>query len=64
MPEPHEDLAEDERVLWRWRYQAALDAGLSRVNARMLADMGIEANDIRVLCERGCPPDLIVELLV
>ena len=50
--------------VWSWRHQAALLAGCSDDQARMLADLETDAATIRELAQKGCPADLIVKLLV
>jgi hypothetical protein len=34
------------------------------VQAEILADLELDSGDVRELAARGCPPDLIVDLLV
>ena len=54
----------EQAKVWRWRYRAALRAGCSRLEAEILADCEIDSHDVGELAVRGCPPKLIVELLV
>lgn len=47
-----------------WRYKEARRAGLSRRDAQLFASSQIDIEDMRRLARRGCPPHLILPLLL
>lgn len=60
------DLQDDEVAqLVQWRRRQALEAGLTRVEARLWAEsLEIDIQDLRHLVEKGCPAELLAKVLI
>lgn len=48
----------------QWRYDAAREAGLNMLEAKLFADSDLDIGELRRLVRLGCPPDLIARLLL
>jgi hypothetical protein len=56
-------LDEQERVL-AWRRREALTYGLPLEAANAYAHSGMDASELRRLVAKGCPPQLIAQLVL
>lgn len=66
MPEVAEtevELSEQSRVVLH-RYREAREFGLTRLEARMYAESGIDAGELRRLKRAGCPPIVAAKILL
>lgn len=67
MSEEEHELPETDEMagVVRWRRREALEAGLTRVEARLYAEaQDIDSSQLRRLVKAGCPPELLARLLL
>lgn len=57
------ELTEQTRVVLH-RYREARAYGLTRVEARLYAESGIDASELRRLKRKGCPPLMAARILL
>jgi hypothetical protein len=50
-----EELAAEQLAVLKWRYQEALAAGLSSLEAAMFAESDSDLTELRKLVRAGCP---------
>jgi hypothetical protein len=53
----------DKESLHEWRYKAALNLGLSKLEANVFADSGVPLHDLLDLVAKGCPPRTAFDIL-
>lgn len=58
------EITDEQREALYRRYQEARRAGLSIVEANLFADSGTDVGLLRRLVAKGCPPELIREILL
>ena len=63
-PEPETVQVSDEQLKrYRWRYKQARKAGMDWAHAKVFAASDIDIEEMRALARRGCPPNMLLELL-
>jgi hypothetical protein len=64
-PSPHDVARLTEIVrMRRRRYQEAVDAGWTKIEAQLFADSDIDVGELRRLVRDGCPPHLAAAILL
>jgi hypothetical protein len=57
-----EDASDEERLVRAWRVEQLRGLGLRRILAEAVADL-VDWHEISYLVERGCPPELALEIV-
>ena len=57
------DVSDKELERYRWRYRQARRAGMEWGHAKIFAASDLDIEEMRRLARKGCPPDMLLELL-
>lgn len=62
-PEEEGPLSLEESKRYRWRYREARRMGMDWGHAKIFAASDHDIEEMRALARKGCPPDMLLELL-
>lgn len=57
-------LALEQLAVRQWRYDEALRAGLTEIEAKLFAESDRELEQLRKLVRKGCPAELLREIVL
>lgn len=63
MPETLPQVSEEQKIVFRWRYQEARRLGLTMLEARLFAESDSDLHQLRALRKNGCPARLAADIL-